>query len=285
MTSRSNDIIFLLGAGASAEAGIPTSKAMIAEIEERLAQDPNWQKFRDLYNHVRSAIYYSAGLKGRFADSVPYNIETLVNTLYELERNEEHPLYPFIAAWNSRFVSLAGETFSKVREFRLQILAVLKDWMCPVDPAEGEYYNGLIAVQRVLNFPLRVFSLNYDRLVERLHGTNFSVETGFSGIGPRHVWTWERFVESERGPNPLPQVFLYKLHGSVDWVRDQNSKDLSCVQPNSALQGRTDGTDLRTRIQARSGRSLLVLRIRISTICPQCETNRHCRVRFCRRSH
>src|SRR5689334_10448065 len=116
--SLSKDIVFLFGAGASAEAGIPTSEQMIRKIEALLQKE--WMEYADLYNQIRSAIHYSAGLKGCFGDAVQYNIETLVNTLYELERNEEHPLYPFIASWNSRFVSLAGDKFKRVKSFRHQ---------------------------------------------------------------------------------------------------------------------------------------------------------------------
>jgi hypothetical protein len=111
MMSRSKDIIFLLGAGASAEADIPVSGQMIDLVEASLTT----QVDHGLYNHVKSAIHFSAGLKGHYGEAVPFNIETLVNTLYELERNEEHPLYPFIASWNSRFVALAGTNFSEVR--------------------------------------------------------------------------------------------------------------------------------------------------------------------------
>jgi hypothetical protein len=100
-----------------------------------------------LYNHVKSAIHFSAGLKGHFRDDVLFNIETLVNTLYELERNEEHPLYPFIAAWNSRFVALAGPDFGAVRRFRQLILGALKKWMCPENSARSNYYKGLIPLQ------------------------------------------------------------------------------------------------------------------------------------------
>ena len=81
----------MLGAGASKEAEIPMSAEMIDEIEALLANDSDWKPFRELYHHVKSSIHFSAGLKGVFGWSVPFNIETLVNTLYELERNEEHP--------------------------------------------------------------------------------------------------------------------------------------------------------------------------------------------------
>ncbi len=202
--SRSRDIIFLLGAGASAEAGIPVSGQMINHVESSLRTPAE----EGLYNHVKSAIHFSAGLKGRFGDSVLFNIETLVNTLYELERNEEHPLYPFIASWNSRFVALAGADFGEVRRFRQKILAALKKWMCPEDAAKANYYRGLIALQRDLNYPLHVFSLNYDLCVERLNQSDFRVETGFADYGPDHSWDWVRFGDMENSNNLPPQLVL-----------------------------------------------------------------------------
>lgn len=226
MMSRSKDIIFLLGAGASAEAGIPVSAQMISHVEQML----NRKAERELYNHVKSAIHFSAGLKGRFGDAVPFNIETLVNTLYELERNEEHPLYPFIASWNSRFVALAGSDFSEVRRFRQSILDALKKWMCPEDANKGNYYRGLVTLQKELNYPLHVFSLNYDLCVERLNQSEFRVETGFEDYGPDYSWDWERFVDLESSNNLAPQLVLYKLHGSINWKRNPATKELFSVE-------------------------------------------------------
>jgi hypothetical protein len=227
MTSRSKDIIFLLGAGASAEAGIPISGEMINLVEKSLTAGGTEQ---GLYHHVKSAIHFSAGLKGRFGSAVPFNIETLVNTLYELERNEEHPLYPFIAAWSSRFVALAGTNFGEVRKFRQRILANLKKWMCPEDSAKADYYRGLITLQRDLNYPLHIFSLNYDLCVEDLNTSEFHVETGFADYGSNHSWDWERFVDMETSNNVAPQLVLYKLHGSINWKRSPETKELFCVK-------------------------------------------------------
>ncbi|MCO6438564.1 MAG: SIR2 family protein [Phycisphaerae bacterium] len=230
MTTRSKDIILLFGAGASAEAGIPTSGQMIERIESLFTSHDDWKPYYDLYNHVKSAIYYAAGLKGQFNADVLYNIETLVNTLYELERNEDHPLYPFIASWNSRLVALAQGDFAGVRSLRSLILRELKGWVCPDDTTPADYYRGLLQLQRDLNYPLRIFSLNYDLLVERLESPEFHIETGFAGYGPSHIWDWERFEDSESSPNPLPQAFLYKLHGSINWKRDDATKNLYRVE-------------------------------------------------------
>lgn len=228
MSIRSTDIIFLLGAGASVEAGIPASAPMIAQIEELLASHQDWNPYRELYHHVKSAIHFAAGIRGVFNNSVTYNIETLVNTLYELERNEEHPLYPFIASWNSRFVALAGTGFDNVRKFRRLILAQLKKWMCPEDTSKGGYYRGFVRLQKDLNFPLSIFSLNYDLLVEDLGDRDFRVETGFADSGPQHSWNFERFEDG--GPGPAPQAYLYKLHGSINWKREQTTKQLYSVK-------------------------------------------------------
>ncbi len=233
MTSKSKDIIFLLGAGASAEAEIPPSGKMIDRIEALLKENVEWKPFLGLYNHIKSAIYYAAGLQGKFKDDVTYNIETLVNTLYELERNEEHPLYPFIAAWNSRLVSLAEADFLKVREFRRLILRQLKNWVSPDDTSLADYYKGLMRLQRGLTFPLRVFSLNYDLCVERLSAADFRVEKGFAGIGPKFHWDWERFEDSNSGPTP-PEVYLYKLHGSINWKRDA-ARNLFCLEQTESI--------------------------------------------------
>ena len=235
MSGRSTDIIFLLGAGASVEAGIPASAKMIDEIEVLLRTDDGWAEFQDLYNHVKSAIHYSSGLKGDFGTDVPFNVETLVNTLYELERNEEHPLYPFIAAWNSRFVSLANPDFSTVRRFRTKILEALKKWMCPEDTAQGDYYHGFRTLQQDFNYPLHLFSLNYDLCVERIADSDFRVESGFSGFGPNHVWDWERFEQAEGSPPDLPQIYLYKLHGSINWKRD-DGKNLFSVEQTETVE-------------------------------------------------
>jgi hypothetical protein len=235
MSTRSKDIIFLLGAGASAEAGIPTSGQMVSQIETLLLNDDEWKQSLDLYHHIKSAIHYAAGLKGLFNNAVPYNIETLVNTLYELERNEEHPLYPFIASWNSRIIALAGSDFSKVKQFRTLILRKLKNWVSPDDTSLGDYYRGFAELQRDLNFPLRIFSLNYDLCVERLNSPDFRVETGFAGIGPKHPWDWERFEDSDTGP-ASPQVYLYKLHGSINWKRHEATQDLFLVEQTEGIE-------------------------------------------------
>ena len=116
-----------------------------------------------------------------------------------------------------------------MRSFRQRILADLKKWMCPEDSAKADYYRGLITLQRDLNYPLHVFSLNYDLCVENLDSSEFRVETGFADYGPNHPWDWERF-DIEGSNNVAAQLVLYKLHGSINWKRGSETKELFCVQ-------------------------------------------------------
>ncbi|MCA3052438.1 MAG: hypothetical protein ING54_05190, partial [Rhodocyclaceae bacterium] len=93
-TFKKDEVIVLLGAGASVDAGIPHSAEMVRQIEKLIENE--WNQFKDLYNYVRSAIFYADGIRGTFDGNVSYNIERLVVALDELSRREEHPLYPFI---------------------------------------------------------------------------------------------------------------------------------------------------------------------------------------------
>jgi len=116
---KQDEIIILLGAGASVDAGIPHSRAMVDEIQSLVdGDDEEWQKYRNLYRYLRSAVYYADGLRGLFGNQVLFNIERVVNTLEELDKKESHPLYPFVGAWNPKLVDVAGHDFEYVSSFR-----------------------------------------------------------------------------------------------------------------------------------------------------------------------
>ena len=214
-----DEIILLLGAGASVEAGIPDSSKMVQEIERLVSDDDNrdWSGFRDLYRYVRSAIFYADGLDGIFGDKVPFNIERLVNVLDELSKKERHTLYPFVGAWNPKLQDVAGSNFEKVGTFRSKIIRILRErWVALPEREKAAYYQGLLQFQEEYEHPLRVFSLNYDLCVEETCGYD-KVQRGFSG----RAWDWRLFDETSGGPLPL---LLYKLHGSLDWSFNEDGR-------------------------------------------------------------
>ena len=212
---KKDEIIVLLGAGASVDAGIPHSAAMVDDIERELNSE--WRSFKDLYNYVRSAIFYAQGIQGSFDRKVLYNIERLVVALEELARREEHPIYPFIGAWNPRLSQVAGQNFERVFEFKEKILEKLRhEWIEIKDYNCASYFKGLLRFQKEYGYPLRVFTLNYDLCVERAYQEEYN-EFPERGFGKDRIWSHEILEEVATAEKNL---ILYKLHGSIDWTRD-----------------------------------------------------------------
>ena len=222
-----NEIILLLGAGASVEAGIPDSNAMVREIEDAVSgDDPRWSRFRDLYRYIRSSIFYADGLEGVFGVDVPFNIERLVNVLDELRQKQRHTLYPFVGAWNPKLLDVAGTEFEHVHDFRNEIINNLRnEWVALPRKETASYYAGLLRFQKEYEYPLRVFSLNYDLCVEETCGRE-NVQRGFSD----REWEWRLFDETSDDPLPL---LLYKLHGSTDWFFTEDGRVTYSDSPSS----------------------------------------------------
>ena len=225
MNFRDNDIIFLLGAGASADAGIPVSSKMVDNIEGYLEDD--WAKYKDLYYLIKSGVQYSAGLSGK---TVNFNVETLLFVLEELVQKENHLLYPFIGSWNVKFNEVIRDNFNLIPEFQKDIKQKLQRWVIPRNYKDADYFKYFKKLKDELTFPIRVFTLNYDRCIEENSSRKdfgFLVERGFEEEETNRLWNYKRF--DEVNPNTEPDIYLYKLHGSIDWERDEETKVVSCI--------------------------------------------------------
>ncbi len=214
MFKRENDIMILTGAGCSVEAGIPESKEMIGKLEELINNDNDWKKRSNLYYYVKSSILYSDGIQGKFDDN--FDIERLVNVLSELEKKEHIVLYPFIGSWNTRLLEVIDPEFKNVKEFKRKIIEQLKMWVQIDNYKLAEYYKNFFCFQSEFNHPVRIFSLNYDMCLEKNIIANKDIERGFDPN--TKTWDCTRFEQREdREPS---SIYLYKLHGSIDWKRD-----------------------------------------------------------------
>lgn len=221
MEIKGEQIMFLLGAGASVDAGIPMSIKMVSEIEELIIRDSIWMKYKDLYYYLKSSINYSEGIFGKFQE--PFNIEKLLVVMTEIEKRDKNIVYPFIGSWNLRLVDLAGSDFVKISEFKGLIRRKLNTWV-KVKNYENNaaYYNGFVNLSREVGNVIKVFTLNYDLCFERIVGKELIVETGFNRAS--RDWHYSNF-ENDQEKN----YFLYKLHGSIDWYNKDN-------QPNKLFQ-------------------------------------------------
>lgn len=222
----SDNIVFLLGAGASKDAGLKTSDEMTVELERLLSGD--WNRYAKLYNAVKAGILYGNALKGRPRSST--NIEEFVNVLTELSRCKDHIVFPFIASWNMELMETAGRDFESIKLFRGEIIKrLVNEWVNLQDISSAEYYRNLVRLAMDLGSRIKLFSLNYDLCVESACGRD-RVFTGFERIPNRKGLVWnDRLMGSEDDHDDL--VRLYKLHGSIDW-RDEEGVLVSYDSPN-----------------------------------------------------
>ena len=213
MEIKGEQIIFLLGAGASAEAKIPISPQMVSEVEELIEADAEWKDFNQLYNYLKSSIIYSEGIFGNF--NIPFNIEKLLVVIAELEKRDKNLMYPFIGSWNIRLLDLAGSNFENISRFKSLIRTKLNSWVKVNNyEKDANYYSGFISLSREIGNMMKVFSFNYDLCFEKIVGKELNIETGFDNV--TRNWHYGNF-ENEQDKHYL----LYKLHGSVDWYQDK----------------------------------------------------------------
>ena len=231
---REDDIIILIGAGCSADAGIPTSTQMISKVEQLLERE--WKEFKKIYYFMKSSIQYADGIKGYF--NVNLDIERLVSVLSELEKKENSILFPFIGSWNPRLLELAGYDFRIISNFKEEILKKLITWIQLDNYIKASYYKNFFRFQKEYNFPLRIFSLNYDLCLEKNTPDDSDLERGFNDD---KIWDWRKFEKSEEYE---PNIYLYKLHGSIDWKRDEKEgnilKEVERIPDNPDLIFGTD---------------------------------------------
>ena len=215
MNFKENEIVLLLGAGASVDAGIATSANMIKEVEELIQSD--WAQFKELYYLLKSAIIYADGVQGKFDNIETYNIERLFNVLIELDKKEQHPLYPFIGQWNIKFSEVIKDKYSIIADFQSTIFDKLREWVAFEDE-QAEYYKPILDFRNSYEYPLNIFTLNYDLCVEKALGNGFNIEREFNEA---KIWDYKKY--EQRSENIDYDIYLYKLHGSIDWDRDEKT--------------------------------------------------------------
>lgn len=207
--------MFLLGAGASVDAGIMHAKSMTEDIERKIGEIAEYQPFKDLYNYLKSSIIYQRGLNGDF-NNTGVNIENLLNVLAELKLNTKNKLYPFIGSWNVQLQRVAGKDFEHIEKLDTLIRKQLFEWINIESYDKSSYFSGLTELANEVGICLRVFTLNYDLCVEKaLAKQPIDVELGFNTL--TREWDASYF---DSNPAEEGKIFLYKLHGSIDWKRD-----------------------------------------------------------------
>jgi NAD-dependent SIR2 family protein deacetylase len=101
-----NDL-FLLGAGASVEAGIPDAYAMTKVMVDKFTHSRSYMGFEKVLKFVVGGLFFQKGINGEN----PYdgvNIEDLFNTIISLGSYQSSELGPFINSWHPHLNQLEG---------------------------------------------------------------------------------------------------------------------------------------------------------------------------------
>lgn len=229
---KEKEIIMILGAGASVEAGIPHSNRMIQELETLVKNDGSWQELHDLYFYIRGTFEYGNAIR-KISNSnylgMNYNIESLYVALNELSKRDEHLLFPFIGAWNPKLSDVAGNKFDNVKKLKHQIFEKIRHWVGNTQSEKVQYYENIFDFRKEYESSLRIFSMNYDLCVEKAwknwglknRDVEIPLERGFHQASDLETdksrsWDWKLLDETQSNFEAEP-VFLYKIHGSIDW--------------------------------------------------------------------
>jgi len=205
IAKRKSDIIFLLGAGASVEAGVHTSDEITDILINYGSYCPseNSTAIENLLRYIQVRIADYLQVK---ASEV--NFEYILGTLIELSKKEEYPIVPFLGEGDILVKKL--EKVISIQEVINKLYALLRELLFIRNPVD--YLNPL---KTFLSFskPLDLFTLNYDISVETSFDNNgVSYTTGYRGRSKGlPIWDTSQFSKK------FFDARIFKLHGSVNW--------------------------------------------------------------------
>lgn len=191
-------VTFLLGAGASMDAGLPSMKDLVDSfVDAEKGADPPSTALAQVLRGLESFVSKSTMRK-------VLDLELLLEALEALATRDENVLTPFVDGWQSG--GPGSEDPSRFADLKRRLEDHLRRSL-DVDPALVTYLGPFVRLARELK-GLDVFTLNYDVAMEvAAEVEDVSYTDGFDT-----TWNPALFDEIKRHP-----IRLYKLHGSLIW--------------------------------------------------------------------
>lgn len=244
-------MVFLLGAGASREAGVPLARELTARTLETLPEAVGYhqQQLAQALNYVVSAIVAHRGRNGASPQDLP-DIETVVSSVELLRDRDEVELAPFVQSWDPAVGAMDQNRAGQARLSKTILDGIgqglfggassgLTDQLAQFVRAEvglapGNTYADLLpALFRVMGELLKVEDssrLSYLEPLVRLGAASggltvatlnydLTLETTAAKLGVSCSTGVQRWEETGRIEAPEEGLRLLKLHGSIDWTR------------------------------------------------------------------
>ncbi|HUW77502.1 MAG TPA: SIR2 family protein [Candidatus Nanopelagicaceae bacterium] len=253
---------FILGAGASADAGLPTTIRLTEEITKAIDEDyRSGVAAQALHAVIGAMIAYDTGRESGVFDGI--NVERVFSAIQMLARRDELEIAPFVSAWNKNLEHFGSSpslppfwasNFRKEMQgssFKDGLAQIFADGVSSlvgpselgpvfktlnklmigalgkalsVEDSRVDYLAPLLAHQEG---PIQIATLNYDLCVELLsRRAGLSVDTGIQLWDGGYDWSWD----------PSAEVQLLKLHGSLDWYFDQRRVERECKLEDKVLR-------------------------------------------------
>lgn len=225
-----NKSLFFFGAGASYDSGCKLSSGMLEDLKRKISSkddetfnEPEKEALKFLLSCLE---YHSEWRTLETAENFKFtpNIEELALLIRRVKNRESFLPYPITGNWADKLVVLESQfdSLSELEKYGSSLFSsldkkiktkLLREWL------EPNNYSFLTPLKEFFqhfpneNFRMDIFSLNNDMVIE-----NYFTEN--------HNKPWRGFVSGDwRGfdeediPNDFGRINLYKLHGSLDWVR------------------------------------------------------------------
>jgi len=210
----SDSVIFLLGAGISADADVPISSALNKKVRNVLSTKyPEQTSLQQkLMNFLVGSVYFHRGLTNTNPESGSVNIEEVLSSLQSLKNRKTQQLSAFVGNWHN-FLSDYSDAF--LEEYEKSLREIVVDSL-KGDPSKMGYIDWFKNLHQRHNSTINIFTLNQDTVLETAL-KDYGYVNGFDGDGN---WNPELFdgVENEGGN----AINLFKLHGSLGWKRNEN---------------------------------------------------------------
>lgn len=268
---------YLLGAGASVDANLPTSTELTRLITEEVDAAGRYNGVAQaLHAAIGAMVAHDTGLGGSAFDGI--DVERLFAAIQMLADRENLEIAPFVSSWNQNLDGLGASKslpafwardfkkelnderfgdFGLERAFtsgvkavsgtpdlrpalvRLQAMMVgALGKILAVDPDAVDYLMPLLASE---HRPIQIATLNYDRSVEVLaQKSGVSCDTGIRNWDGGYDWKW----------NDAAEVRLLKLHGSLDWYLS-SPRDESRLQTDKVVLAQDLGEEQKPQMSDR----------------------------------
>jgi NAD-dependent SIR2 family protein deacetylase len=222
--------LFLLGAGVSCDAGCKLSRSMLEDLKTEITKDDSiifeTSAQKEALKFLLSCLDYHNSWRSFETNNKFYfspNIEELALLIRRVKNRENFLPYPITGNWADKLSALEsefkgqikdrGSLFESLDNILKQIL--LREWLA-FEENKLDFLKPMKTMFEefsTIEFEVEFFSLNNDLVIETYFGNhNMLPRRGFNN----NDWRGMDFRDTE---DIFGKINLYKLHGSLDWVR------------------------------------------------------------------